>query len=206
MNVRPQTRIQKKNREAILEAALQAFSDSGFRGTTLDQIAEIAGLSKPNLLYYFPSKEAIHAELVHLHLETWLAPLRALDPQGEPVEEIVRYVLTKLSMSRRMPRQSRLFAGEILHGAPRLMAEIEGELKTLLEEKAALIGRWVDAGRLAPVDPRHLIFSIWSTTQHYADFEVQIRALLRPRGDAHFDDAARFLDGFYRRALTPSAG
>ena len=200
---RPQTRIQKKNREAILQAALAAFSQNGFRGTTLDQIAELAGLSKPNLLYYFASKDAIHKTLLSAQMGTWLAPLAALDPDGEPVEEIVGYVLKKLEMARRMPRESRLFAGEILHGAPRMMDEIEGPLKRLVEDKAALIGRWEAEGRLAPVDPRHLIFSIWATTQHYADFDTQVRAILRPRRDAHFADAATFLESFYRRALTP---
>ncbi len=198
-----QTRIQRKNREAILQAALDAFSESGFRGTTLDRIAEGAGLSKPNLLYYFVSKEAIHAALLDGLLDTWLAPLRDIDPDGEPVDEIVRYVLAKLDMSRTMPRESRLFAGDILHGAPRMMAQIDGPLKRLLDEKAALIGAWEAAGRLAPVDPRHLIFSIWATTQHYADFDTQVRALLSPQGDAHFTDAAGFLEAFYRRALTP---
>ena len=50
---RPRTRIQQRNRDLILEAALEVFSTHGFRGATLDQIANEAGLSKPNLLYYF---------------------------------------------------------------------------------------------------------------------------------------------------------
>lgn len=203
MNARPQTRIQKKNREAILDAALDAFSQAGFRGTTLDQIADLAGLSKPNLLYYFPSKEAIHAELLGGLLDTWLDPLRRLDPAGEPVDEIVAYVLAKLEMARAMPRESRLFAGEIIHGAPRMMGEITGPLRDLVDEKAGVIAGWEAAGRLAPVDPHHLIFSIWSSTQHYADFDVQVRGILAPEGDSHFTAAAAFLEAFYRRALTP---
>jgi TetR/AcrR family transcriptional regulator len=204
MNVRPQTRIQKKNREAILDAALDAFSQAGFAGTTLDRIAELAGLSKPNLLYYFASKEAILAELLETLLETWLDPLRALDPAGEPVDEIVGYVLKKLEMARTMPRESRLFAGEVMHGAPRLMPILEGPLRRLVDDKAAVIAGWAAEGRLAPVDPHHLIFSIWSSTQHYADFDAQVRAVLKPRGNTHFAEAARFLEGFYRRALAPS--
>jgi TetR/AcrR family transcriptional regulator len=203
MNARAQTRIQRKNRETILEAALDAFSQAGFSGTTLDRIAELSGLSKPNLLYYFPSKEAIHAELLDGLLETWLNPLRALDAGGEPVEEIVAYLLAKLEMARVMPRESRLFAGEIMHGAPRMMATIEGTLRELVEEKAAVIAGWEAEGRLAPVDPYHLIFSIWSSTQHYADFDAQVRGILAPRGTDHFADAAQFLEAFYRRALTP---
>ena len=199
----PRTRIQKRNRETILEAALDAFSEAGFNGTTLDRIAERAGLSKPNLLYYFPSKEIIHRTLLEEQMDSWTAPLRAMRPEGEPVEELVGYMLAKLDMARRMPRESRLFASEILHGAPHMIDGIRGGLTDLVEEKAALIAGWVAEGRLAPVEPRHLIFSIWATTQHYADFDAQVRAILRPKRDAHFAEAATFLEDLYRRALTP---
>lgn len=206
MNIeRPRTRIQKKNREAILEAALQVISTEGFRGATLDQIAAEAGLSKPNVLYYFPSKEAIYTELLSQLLDTWLDPLRALDDSGEPVEEIVGYVMRKLQMSRDFPRESRLFANEIVQGAPRILDQIEGPLKKLVDEKARLIQKWQDTGRLAQIDPWHLIFSIWATTQHYADFDVQVRGILRPEDDNHLDDAAAFLTTLYRRTLTPSS-
>ncbi len=200
---RPRTRIQERNVSAILEAALEVFSRQGFRGSTLDQIAEQANLSKPNLLYYFESKEAIHMALLSGLLETWLAPLRALDPNGDPVEEIVGYVTRKLEMARDLPRESRLFANEIVQGAPRILDIIEGPLKDLVDEKAELIRGWADEGRITSVDPHHLIFSIWATTQHYADFDVQVRAVLNPAGDAHFGEAAAFLDRFYRRALVP---
>lgn len=199
----PRTRIQERNRSAILEAALDVFSAHGFRGATIDQIAQAAGLSKPNLLYYFPSKEAIHVALLEGLLDAWLAPLRQLTDGPDPIEEIVGYVLRKLDMARQMPRESRLFANEIVQGAPRLKEQIGGELKALVDAKAALIGGWAEAGRIAPVDPHHLIFSIWATTQHYADFDVQVRGILQPRGDAHFAEAGRFLSHLYRRALAP---
>lgn len=196
------SRIQKKNREAILEAALDVFSSQGFRGATLDQIAEAAGLSKPNLLYYFPSKEAVHAVLLSGLLTTWLDPLRAMNPGGEPVEEVLAYVRRKLALSRDFPRESRLFANEILQGAPRMMAAIEGELKLLVDARAALLSRWMDEGRLARVDPVHLIFSVWALTQHYADFDVQVRAVLGPGHDP-YAEAGGFLDTLFRRLLTP---
>ncbi len=199
---RPRTRIQQKNVSAIFEAALDVFSRHGFRGSTLDQIAERADLSKPNLLYYFESKEAIHIALLGELLETWLAPLRALDPEGDPVDEIVGYVKRKLQMARALPRESRLFANEIIQGAPRILDIVEGALRDLVNEKAALIRRWAAEGRIATVDPHHLIFSIWATTQHYADFDVQVRAVLGTDGNSHFEDAERFLEHLYRRALT----
>lgn len=200
---RAQTRIQKKNTNAILDAALDVFSQHGFRGATLDQIALAADLSKPNLLYYFPSKEAIHIALLSGLMDTWLDPLRALNSDGDPIEEIIAYILRKLDMAREWPRESRLFANEIVQGAPRIIDQIEGPLRDLVIEKSALIQNWMDAGKLSALDPQHLIFSIWSTTQHYADFDVQLRGLLRPTADEHFDDAAKFLEQFYRNALTP---
>lgn len=199
----PRTRIQKKNTETILEAALEVFSQHGFRGSTLDQIAKAAGLSKPNLLYYFPSKVAIHRALIDELMQNWLDPLRKIEADGEPVEELLAYVLRKLEMAREFPRESRLFANEIVQGAPNIMDKIEGELKSLVDEKARVIEGWIASGALAPVNPYHLIFSIWSTTQHYADFDAQVRAILQPEGDAHFEDAATYLDTLFRRMLTP---
>jgi TetR/AcrR family transcriptional regulator len=114
-----QTRIQARNRQAILDAALDVFSAQGFRGATLDQIAERAGLSKPNLLYYFPSKEVVHAELLARLLDNWLDPLRALDPKGDPKAELMAYVRRKLDLARDYPRESRLFANEkARHASP----------------------------------------------------------------------------------------
>ena len=165
---KPRTRIQKKNRETILEAALEVFSQHGFRGATLDMIAGAAGLSKPNLLYYFPSKEAIHVTLLSQLMDTWLDPLREMDTAGEPMEELRAYVRRKLQMSRDFPRESRLFANEIVQGAPRMQEGLETELKALVDEKAEVIRGWIAQGRIADVDPHHLIFSIWALTQHYA--------------------------------------
>jgi len=200
----PRTRIQKKNHETILEAALDVFSGHGFRGATLDQIALEAGLSKPNLLYYFPSKVAIHRALIDRLMVTWLDPLRELDAAGDPIEEILAYVLRKLSMAREYPRESRLFANEIVQGAPNITDKIDGELKSLVDEKTSVIKGWSDAGRIAKVDPYHLIFSIWATTQHYADFDAQIRGIIVTDGETHFDDARVFLDRLFRQMLTPN--
>ncbi|SEN01693.1 transcriptional regulator, TetR family [Pseudorhodobacter antarcticus] len=200
---RPQTRIQAKNSETILDAALDVFSAAGFRGATLDQIADVAGLSKPNLLYYFPSKEAVHTALLSQLLDTWLDPLRAMDPNGDPLTQIMGYVRAKLNFSRDFPRQSRLFANEILQGAPHMRPAIEGDLKTLVIEKTAVLQTWMDQGKIARLPPVHLLFSIWSLTQHYADFDCQIRALLGPDHDA-FPVAGDYLETLFRKLLQVS--
>ena len=204
---RPVTRIQREKREQILEAALDVFSTNGFRGSTIDQIAEAAGMSKPNLLYYFGHKEEIHKALIERLLATWLDPLRAMDPNGTPLGEIRAYIRRKLEMARDYPRESRLFANEILQGAPHVIEMLEGELKNLVDEKCAILRRWMAEGRMAPVDPRHLLFAIWATTQHYADFDVQVRAVLGRdfSGEGRFDDAARLLDQLFLTGLAPKA-
>lgn len=197
------TRIQEEKEELILEAALDVFSQNGFRGSTIDQIAEAAGMSKPNLLYYFRTKEAIHRQLIDRVLTTWLEPLRVFDADGDPESEIRSYIRRKLEMARDFPRESRLFANEILQGAPRIEDELKGPLKTLVDEKAGVIRTWSRAGKIARCDPYHLIFSIWSTTQHYADFDVQVRAVLGQAhsGEGRFEDAARFLEQLFMDGL-----
>ncbi len=194
------TRIQARNREVILEAALEVFSQTGFRGATLDEIAARAGLSKPNLLYYFPSKEAVHGALLTQLLETWLDPLRAMDPNGDPLAEIKSYAHRKLELARDYPRESRLFANEMLQGAPRMRSVIETDLRALVSEKSAVISAWMQDGKIALCDPTHLIFSIWALTQHYADFDVQVRAVLGAGIDP-FAGADSYLETLLTRLL-----
>lgn len=197
------TRIQEEKEELILEAALDVFSTHGFRGATIDEIAETAGMSKPNLLYYFRTKEAMHRALIERVLDTWLDPLREFDAEGNPETEIRSYIRRKLEMARDFPRESRLFANEVLRGAPLIEDELKGPLKQLVDEKAEVIRAWAKSGKIAKCDPYHLIFSIWSTTQHYADFDVQVRAVLGQEkdGDGRFEDAARYLEQLFLGGL-----
>ena len=195
------TRIQREKTEQILDAALEVFSTYGFRGSTIDQIAIEAGLSKPNILYYFDGKEAIHGVLLDRLLHKWLEPLNQLTDSDDPTREICDYVMRKLEMARDFPRESRLFANEILQGAPRIHDQLTGSLKTLTDEKATLIQHWIDKGKIAPVDPHHLIFSIWSTTQHYADFDVQVQSVLGDKSEQRFEIAADHLNKMFRAVL-----
>lgn len=200
---RKRTRIQEEREGIILDAALEVFSTFGFRGATVDQVAERAGMTKPNLLYYFRRKRDLYLAVLQRTLDEWLEPLRAIDPGGDPQREIVAYVDRKLAMSRDKPEASRLFALEMLQGAPVLGTVLSGELKDLVDEKAAVIRQWSDEGRLAAVDPRHLIFMVWATTQHYADFSIQIGALLGHSIDHQdtFEDARATLTAIFTRGL-----
>lgn len=197
------TRIQREKTEKILAAALEVFSNYGFRGSTIDQIANQAGMSKPNILYYFDSKEAIHSQLLAQLLDIWLQPLHQMDEKGEPIAEILAYIERKLQMSRDFPRESRLFANEVLQGAPHINNLIGGGLKSLVDQKAKLINSWCKAGKIATIDPYHLIFAIWATTQHYADFDAQIRALMGVDSANRYQGAEVFLEQLFKTALKP---
>jgi len=164
-------------RTAILTAALALFSQFGVHGTSLDKVAEGADVSKTNLLYYFSSKEALYIAVLKDILDVWLAPLRALREDQQPLVAIKDYIRLKLEVSRDHPQASRLFCMEMLQGAPLLKGELEGDLKGLVDEKSAVIEGWINQGKLAAVEPHHLIFMLWATTQHYADFSTQIEAV-----------------------------
>jgi len=195
------TRIQREKTLAILDAALEVFSTHGFRGATLDQIAEQAQLSKPNLLYYFASKEALHAELLSGLMERWLEPLAQIEHDGDPISEICAYIERKLELAQKYPRESRLFANEVIQDAPRSKNALNGRLKELFDEKSALIQSWIDSGKIAPVDPRHLIFSIWATTQHYADFDTQIHLMMGEGYGDRFTTANAYLIELFTKGL-----
>ncbi|MFV1939285.1 HTH-type transcriptional regulator RutR [Pseudomonas luteola] len=168
----------EEKRGIILEAALDLFSRYGLHGTSLDQIAAQAEVSKTNLLYYFGSKEDLYLNVLRQLLVIWLAPLKTFSTEQDPIDVIKGYIRHKLEISRDYPAESRLFCMEILQGAPLLLSELEVPLRETVEAKAAVIRAWIDAGQLAPVDPHHLIFTLWATTQHYADFRVQVQAIL----------------------------
>ncbi|UXD24640.1 Transcriptional regulator RutR of pyrimidine catabolism, TetR family [Yersinia enterocolitica] len=164
-------------RQLIMTAALDLFSLYGIHGTSLDQVAERADISKTNLLYYFPAKEALYIAVLKDILAIWLAPLKALQADQQPIDAIRHYIALKLAVSRDHPQASRLFCLEMIQGAPLLKQELAGELKTLFDDKVLIIRRWMDDGLIADVEPQHFIFMLWATTQHYADFSAQIEAI-----------------------------
>lgn len=176
----PGARRRKKfddKRQFILETALTVFSQYGFHGTTIEQIANSADISKTNLFYYFKSKEALYLTILENILNDWLAPIAGFDEVDEPKTAIENYIRLKLELSRDQPEASRLFCLEIIQGAPILRNYLVSDLKNIINEKSKVIERWVSQGKIKPIDPTQLIFIIWSTTQHYADFSVQIKAI-----------------------------
>jgi TetR/AcrR family transcriptional regulator len=174
----PKGLIRRANEALILSAAEKVFARAGFGGATMAAIAEASGLPKANLHYYFGSKADLYRAVLARTLHDWLLPLDALQPDADPAEALETYIRAKMAMSAQRPDASRVFANELLHGAAVVGALMRGELRAKVQQKAAVIDAWVAAGRMAPVDATHLFFSIWAATQTYADFEVQVCAVL----------------------------
>ncbi len=174
----PPGQIRLVNRKRILTAAEQVFARSGFNGATMAAIAEGAGLPKANLHYYFGNKHELYREVLAGTLRDWLVPMDGLLPEAEPAQALATYIGAKMAMSAARPDASRVFANELLHGAPVLGELMRTELRAMVERKSRVVEGWVAAGRMAPVDAKHLFFTIWAATQTYADFDVQVRAVM----------------------------
>ncbi len=170
--------IRQNNEAMILAAAERVFAGAGFGGATMAAIAEAANLPKANLHYYFGNKQALYRSVLARTLNDWLAPTHRITQQADPAQAIEAYIRDKMALSLQRPHASKVFANELLHGAPVLKTLLETELREMVRAKAAVIDDWVAQGRMAPVDATHLFFTIWAATQTYADFDVQVGAVL----------------------------
>jgi len=170
--------IRQANEARILAAAERVFAGAGFGGATMAAIAEEAGLPKANLHYYFGSKQDLYRAVLAQTLQDWLEPTHVIRADADARTAIETYIRAKMALTIERPHGSRVFANELLHGAPVVKTLLATDLRQLILTKAQVIAQWVSAGRMAPVDPLHLFFTIWAATQTYADFEVQICAVL----------------------------
>ncbi len=199
------TRIKIRNEEKILEAALKLFSAFGFHGTTMEKIAELADMSQPNLHNYFKTKADLYEAVLNDILTIWVDPINNLDVDGDPETELRHFIGKKIEMARRYPEASRIFAGEMLQGAPILMHHLKGQVRMKVKAFSTVIESWVRQGKLRPVDPVHLVFMIWASTQHYADFMPQIRAVMDVArlNKNHYDAAAESICAIILGGLLP---
>ena len=191
-------RLQNRDRlEAdILEQAVRAFAESGYEGASIATIAERAGLSKQNLMYYFPSKQLLYQRVLDDVLDDWLARMDLLaNPEDEPRDVLRAYISAKLRFSREQPWASRVYALEVINGAPLYGEQIRERVVPLLRKDIAVFEQWIAAGKIAPVNATHLMFAIWAMTQSYADFSAQMALVLERKQllRQDFDDAEQLI-------------
>lgn len=166
-----------RKKENIINAALIIFSQDGLNGARMESIAKEANISKSNIFYYFQNKEVLYIAVLEKVLSEWLSPLSEININQDPKKALQTYIEAKYEMSKKSPAASRLYALEIMQGAPHLMPVLKGPLKRLVREKVSVIDGWIAENKIKPVSAIHLIFHIWAVTQHYSDFSNQIEAV-----------------------------
>ena len=171
---KPAGRIRQKNEEVILKAAEDEFARHGFKGTRMNTIALKAGLPKANLHYYFTNKLGLYIAVLSNIIELWDRTFNTLTAEDDPAQALSRYIRAKMEFSRQQPQASRVFAMEIISGGACLTEYFTQDYRIWFQGRAAVFQAWIDAGKMDPVDPVHLIFLLWGSTQHYADFATQI--------------------------------
>ncbi|NVK57243.1 MAG: TetR family transcriptional regulator C-terminal domain-containing protein [Alteromonadaceae bacterium] len=184
--------IGAKNKQIILAAAEKAFASFGFKGTSVQQIADEAQLPKTNILYYFKSKQGLYVALLQDIMSLWNSRFDRVTAADDPAESLADYVAEKMTMSRTHPQASKIFAMEVLNGAPYLNKYFNTEHVAWMNGRVAIIQSWIEQGKMAAIDPTYLLFHIWACTQHYADFSAQITSLLgKSMKRADFEEATR---------------
>jgi TetR/AcrR family transcriptional regulator len=172
------SRIRERNEVIILKAAEEVFALRGFGAATTQEIAKAADIPKANLHYYFTTKEDLYARVLENILATWLNAAEDFDENHDPAAALEKYIRTKVQLSRTRPYASKIFAKEIISGAPFLESHLRKEINPWLNEKTKIIEKWIDQGKMQSINVRHLFFLIWSMTQTYADFSTQMTIVL----------------------------
>lgn len=183
----------EKKEAKILRATEKLLATRGFHGTRMDDIARAACLPRPNLYYYFSTKDQIYRRIITELRKEWIKALDAIDPGREPEEAISSYIREKIRYSNRHPVASKIFAKEVISGSDMLTKEENQEIKALTDEKCAVVNQWVEQGKMDPIDPRHLFFLLWGATQYYADFDEQVKSILGVRrlSPEHFEEGVK---------------
>ncbi|MBD0786629.1 TetR family transcriptional regulator C-terminal domain-containing protein [Vibrio sp. Y2-5] len=194
--------IRRRNETLILQAAADEFVKHGYKGTSVQAIADRVNLPKANILYYFKSKTGLYKALLKDILDLWNEGFSE-DAANMPPETVLRnYIVGKMRYSRTHPQESKIFAQEIIQGAPNIRDEIQFPVVEWATGKSSVIQTWVDKGLILPVEPLYLLFLIWSSTQFYADFDTEIELIKgAPMSESEFEDAQNFLVNIIIRGL-----
>jgi len=178
--------IRQKNKTIIFSAAKKEFVTYGFKGASIKRMAERANIPRANIHYYFKDKTDLYQQLLSNIIAVWNRDYDTLDADNDPKQALSAYIRAKVMHSKDDPDASKIFASELIHGAPVLNDYLHSDFKVWLGSKVTVIESWVEQGKIDKVNPQHLLFLIWSSTQHYADFNVQVVAALNK--DAMDDD------------------
>ncbi len=186
--------IRRRNETLILQAAADEFVKNGYKGTSVQAIADRVQLPKANILYYFKSKSGLYKALLRDILMLWNEGFSEEAAHMSPETVLRNYIVGKMRYSRTHPQESKIFAQEIIQGAPIIGDEIEIPVVQWAEGKATVIQAWIEQGLIRPIEPLYLLFMIWGSTQFYSDFDKEIHLIKgAPMSEEEFEDAQNFI-------------
>ncbi|MCP5027152.1 MAG: TetR/AcrR family transcriptional regulator [Actinomycetia bacterium] len=169
-------------RELIIRAARRCFADSGFEGTSLNDIAAGVGIRRPSLLHHFPSKDAIYREVFEVALSDWIAQVeRAASGEIMSGWDQVELVLdVSFQFFRRNSDFVRIMRREAIDTNGHLGFDLGATIRPHFDRALDWFEREMTAGRFRRQDAEQLMLTGYG-------------ALL-----SYFSDAA-FLDGLLDR-------
>lgn len=171
-------RIRDRNLANIITAAEEEFVRHGYTGTSIQAVADRAGIPKANVHYYFKRKSNLYIAVIEKQVKLWNDLLDEVSVDDDPATVLDGFIRKKVELSYTHPRASKLFAMEVIQGAPHLKDYMRTQMRQWVRDKVSVMETWMEQGRMARVDPVYLIFLIWSSTQHYADFDIQVLTIL----------------------------
>lgn len=150
-------------RNRIAERALSSFADRGFEGTSTRSLADEIGIKHSALLYHFGSKN----NLWFYVMEGVIRQYRALvesnlppDPSAQPEEALRSVMDTWVDFSCQVPQLHKIMIMASTQSADRLSWVIVQQLRPHYELVTGLITTLQKQGKVWPVDPLRLYYSI----------------------------------------------
>ncbi|MDA7551488.1 TetR/AcrR family transcriptional regulator [Rhodobacteraceae bacterium] len=204
----PKAQIRAENERVILDAAETIFAQHGFRGSTMQMIADQADLPKANVHYYFASKKELYRRVVEQIFGIWLQAADSFEQSDNPAEALRKYIEQKMEISRLRKNGSKVWANEVMHGAPIIQDFLETQLTEWTDGRIEMIQKWIEDKKIRPINPRWVLYMIWATTQHYADFTHQVETLnaAEPLSKEQWDDATETIFQIIWAGLAPKSG
>lgn len=138
-----QSRKHKLVHDAIYDAAIDLFSERGFDQTTVEEIAEAAGVSRRSFFRYFASKDDLLAQSVLAFGEAQVVSIQQCPPDLAPIEVVRTTVSDVLQLVAEQPRTRQVIAI-----AERSASATQAHMSRLVEVERKIAAAF--AARMAP--------------------------------------------------------